>query len=327
MSGDKADRVERGYRAASNALDERPSAATRAAILAAAARQVAAGPRDAAAPITVPRIAPMRRWPMAAAAAVLLSTLAVMMATRTEQEMPTFTPPSSVGESGAPPAAARPESTAAIAPSASPVAAADSADVKSNATTSLAKERAAAADKPPVVIADAARRSRDTVEPTAQGNDKVTVAAPTARAKDAVAEQSVPMVAAPASPPASTPPSEREAQLAAGALEPKNEAIASSELQRPAEGRRAQRADSAGVAQAPMRQAPSPALGAAAGQMRGEVDTGATVELRAEDWLEKIIKLRKSGRHDEADAELKRFRERYPQVQVPADALAPSGTR
>jgi hypothetical protein len=76
-----------------------------------------------------------------------------------------------------------------------------------------------------------------------------------------------------------------------------------------------------------MRQAPSPALGAASGQMRGEVDAAATVELRAEDWLEKIIKLRKSGRHDEADAELKRFRERYPQVQVPADALAPSGTR
>jgi hypothetical protein len=326
MTGDEADRVERGYRAASDALDERPSAATRAAILAAAARQVEAGPRDAAAPIAVPRVAPMRRWPMAAAAAVLLSTLAVMMATRTEQEMPTFTPPSSVGESGAPPAAAKPGSTAAIAPAAPSVAAADSADMKSNATTSLAKERSAAADKPPAVIADAARRSRDMGEPTAQGSDKVT-AAPTARAKDAVAEQSLPMVAAPASPPASAPPGEREAQVAGGAPEPKNEAIASSELQRPAEGRRAQRADSAGVAQAPMRQAPSPALGAAAGQMRGEVDAAATVELRAEDWLEKIIKLRKIGRHDEADAELKRFRERYPQVQVPADALAPSGTR
>ena len=44
-------------------------------------------------------------------------------------------------------------------------------------------------------------------------------------------------------------------------------------------------------------------------------------------WLERIIKLRREGRHDEADAELKRFRERYPQVQPPAEALPPAGTR
>ncbi len=44
-------------------------------------------------------------------------------------------------------------------------------------------------------------------------------------------------------------------------------------------------------------------------------------------WLERIIKLRRDGRHDEADAELKRFRERYPQVQPPSEALLPAGTR
>ena len=51
------------------------------------------------------------------------------------------------------------------------------------------------------------------------------------------------------------------------------------------------------------------------------------VEESAAMWLERIIKLRREGRHDEADAELKRFRERYPQVQLPAEALLPAGTR
>jgi hypothetical protein len=51
------------------------------------------------------------------------------------------------------------------------------------------------------------------------------------------------------------------------------------------------------------------------------------VEQRPEDWLKKIITLRVDGRHEEAEAELKRFRERYPQWQVPPAALAPSGTR
>ena len=97
------DRSVRGYRAATDALDERPSAATRAAILAAAARQVQAGPRDAREPIAAPRITPRKRWPYAAAAAVLLSSLAVMMATRTEREMPTFTAPvERTAESAAP---------------------------------------------------------------------------------------------------------------------------------------------------------------------------------------------------------------------------------
>jgi hypothetical protein len=89
MSTDRDDATMRRYREANAALDEGPSAATRAAILAAAARHVAAKPQAADAP----RSAHRRRWPFAAAAAVLLSTLAVMMAQRTEQEMPTFTAP------------------------------------------------------------------------------------------------------------------------------------------------------------------------------------------------------------------------------------------
>jgi hypothetical protein len=205
---------------------------------------------------------------------------------------------------------------------------ADAADVKTNARTSLAKERSAAIDTSLAAAADNAARSRDAAEPKAPGSDKALTPTPEVRAKDAIADRPVSMAVAPASPPALTVPGEREMQPAARAPESKNEAIASSELQRaPAESRRAQRADGAGVAAAPMRQASSPALGAASGQTRGEADATAAAELRAEDWLEKIIKLRKAGRHEEADAELKRFRERYPQVQVPVDALAPGGTR
>jgi len=325
MNGDDADRVHRGYRAASDMLDERPSAATRAAILAAAARHVQAGPRDAAAPKAVSRSAPRRRWPMAAAAAVLLSTLAVMMATRTEQEMPTFTPPASVSESGT--RSAEPRLPDGAAPSALPQGTADSTKAKANAVTTLEKEREAVAGKAPAA-ADGALRARDLAAPGAQEQDKVTAPAPGVGSRDALAEGSVLTAPAPASPPAAVTPKKRDAQSASGAPESKNEAIESSEAQRPQfEGRRAQRADGAGMAAAPMRQAPSPALESAAGQERGEADAAAPGPLSAEDWLEKIIKLRKAGQHDEADAELKRFRERYPQVRVPSDALAPSGTR
>ena len=66
--------------------------------------------------------------------------------------------------------------------------------------------------------------------------------------------------------------------------------------------------------------AASPPLAAAQSELK-QADESAAV------WLERIIKLRREGRHEEADAELKRFRERYPQVQPPAEALPPTGTR
>jgi hypothetical protein len=76
--------------------------------------------------------------------------------------------------------------------------------------------------------------------------------------------------------------------------------------------------------------APAPAAAPAAqGVVRSEAQRDA--ELSAPDWLDRIVKLRGEGRHAEADAELKRFRERYPDVRVPPAALPPatpaSGTR
>jgi len=49
--------------------------------------------------------------------------------------------------------------------------------------------------------------------------------------------------------------------------------------------------------------------------------------LSADDWLVSIIRLREAGRHAEADAQLQRFRQRYPQIKVPEQALPPAGTR
>ena len=61
-------------------LDERPSASTRAAILAAAAREVQRETGRRGDPLP-----PSPSWPLAAAAAVMLSTLAVMLAIRTQR--------------------------------------------------------------------------------------------------------------------------------------------------------------------------------------------------------------------------------------------------
>lgn len=96
-SGDEQDgrdsKMVGAYRAASDALDERPSAAARAAILAAAARAVDAQPRDAQTGATSRRaaaqkargIAPSKR-PLAAVASFLVAAVALVLATNVERE-------------------------------------------------------------------------------------------------------------------------------------------------------------------------------------------------------------------------------------------------
>lgn len=99
-SGEQQDgrdsRVVGAYRAASDALDERPSAAARAAILAAAARAVDAQPRDAQTGATARRAAnpatpgagglALSRRPLALAASFLVATVALVLATNVERE-------------------------------------------------------------------------------------------------------------------------------------------------------------------------------------------------------------------------------------------------
>jgi hypothetical protein len=314
MSGDNADRVGRAYRAAGEALDERPSAATRAAILATAARQINAAPRDASAPMATPVRRRMPRWPMAAAAAVLLSTLAVMMAVRTEHEMPTFTPPAE-SETARVPATAP---GAATAPATDPVAQGAAAPIAR--APSLDKDRAGAAVTPasPRAGAGADAKRRDAEQ---LAESKVTEPGAGPRVKEEATALAAPASAPPAAPPVA-------GQRAAPAPSAAAADAASAEAAAPAPAVERRRNEVAGTARAPARQAPEAGatLGAATEQPRAEKDAPAD-ELRAEEWLERIVKLRQAGRHDDADAELKRFRERHPQVHIPAAALPPSGTR
>jgi hypothetical protein len=254
MSTDRDDATARRYREASAALDERPSAATRAAILAAPPRQVEARPRAADAP----RVARRPRWPLAAAAAVMLSTLAVMMANRTEQEMPSFTAP-----------------------------------------TERAPEPVAMAPTP----SEAAPSS---------GSAAQLPASPNADAPAPMAKRSASSRAREERSPASAMTAERIDEQRSDAASPVVSA------------RSAERAPN--VASAEARQELPAAPPASQGAAR--VDAARDFEGSALLWLERIVKLRSEGREAEADAELKRFRERYPDVRVPPAALpGAAGTR
>jgi len=256
MSTDRDDAPARRYREASAALDERPSAATRATILAAAARQVEARPLSADAPRVVRR----PRWPLAAAAAVLLSTLAVMMADRTGQEMPAFTAPAEHA-----PASVAVAPATAVAPTPPP-------------------ESAVPLPAPPIATAPAPIAKRSTSS-DARDERSSRAAAPAERVDAQRSDAASPAVSA----------------------------------------RSAERAPEAPSVEAQQE------LSTTARASRGAAhrDAARDFEDSAPMWLERIVKLRREGREAEADAELKRFRERYPDVQVSPAALpgGAAGTR
>ena len=326
-SGEWVDR----YREASAELGERPSASVRASILAAAAREVGAGPVSANAP------RPIRpRWPLAAAAAVMLSTLAVMLAIRTNEEMPQFSAPSEAARGAAdnvatpaapaPPMAESPVATREAANQQAPERQRTPTPERSVArskseldsvvqapremnrsavgeapfTGRLKKESDSIAQPP----RDESRPTPTEVPATARVNELKTAEPKIAELERA--QRNVP--AAASVPPPSAEPAVRgklrAEQSAAGAAAP-----ASPVDQATSDARR----DAAKPA------APAPL--SAAQEEHKQADESAAA------WLERIIKLRREGRHVEAEAELKRFRERYPQVQPPAEALPPTGTR
>lgn len=316
--GDRADRedAERNamtralhdYRAAAAALDERPSAAARAAILAAAAREVGARPRDAATGVPPGRGHRALRWPMAAAATVLLSSLAVMMAQRVEQESPT------VAEIAVPPATPAAPSTddrAAAEGPAVAIAPAPPADAVAERPTTAPTLAAPRSPPPP-------RRARQ--EPPAPG-----IAAPEAARERSVVQSAPSSPTPPPAPSAPAPfaaaPSAPAATAAPPIAQPSEQAAAADT----ATARRQQTAPSAKASSS--REARSEAgLGAAqrADAVPAEAEERA---LSADDWLARIVRLREAGRHAEADAQLQRFRQRYPQVRLPEQALPPAGTR
>lgn len=326
MTTDRDDASTRRYREASAALDERPSAATRAAILAAAARHVEAKPRAADAP----RAAHRRRWPLATAAAVLLSTLAVMLAQRTEQEMPTFMAPAeraqervavapaepapatdrATGESQTPPPAP-PASASPPQPSAKNEVRADSRAGALEPGARTKKSAPAGAADDPESAASRAPESRDEAHEIPAGAPKSRAqAAPEPETASSEARRAFP--AAPAAAP--PPPAVEKPTAESGAAGSASDAAKAA----PSPAYRAARKEVA------------PA-GAPAAQGAVRQETQRDVELSAQDWLDRIVKLRGEGRHADADADLKRFRERYPGVRVPTAALPPSapasGTR
>lgn len=356
------------YRAAAAELDEQPAAATRAAILAAAARAVDARPRLAGTK------APPRGWrlPLAAAATVLVSTVAVMLAQRTEQEMPTLT------MSEGAPQQAKPELNT-VPPSARPAPQGTAAMPAQEGKQSEARDSVATAAKVPSERADAgdaapreqvgaarteARRLRDVPPKTAAepSAPAVAEAAPAAVPSDKRDEQ--PATGRPAPLPsrdAAVGRSEAKSQSLAeapGRATTQGEAttLGKSTTQRaamtqdaavtretpsppsavpaappsafpqapsaaPAEKRTerdASAADAAAGALASVPEAAAPRPAVAASQR--PVAPGVAVELSPERWIARIIELRRTGRDDDADLELKKLREAYPAFTIPEAA-------
>ncbi len=295
------------YQQASAALDERPAASARASILAAAAREVGARPVDAAARRPI-----RQRWPLAAAAAVMLSTLAVMLAIRTNEEMPQFSAPAQAprgaADNAAPPAAP---------PASSPPPMADLSAGKleepqrqvTESRPAKTRERLARAQSEADAVAKTPREANRPALNEAPSPPRV-LKKEAAQQNVLAAEKENARQSAPAAFPAT-----------AAAPEPAARAKA-----------RTEPSAAGAVAAAPIDQASADSRRDAGRTAAPASPSVAQVESKQQDdsaaaWLERIIKLRREGRHEEADAELKRFRERYPQVQPPAEALLPAGTR
>lgn len=376
------ERVLRSYRAASDALAEQPAAAARGAILAAAAREVQAAPRSAETPLGAPspagrtasRATAPTRWPLAAAAAVLLSTLAVMLASRTAQEQPSFTAAEPVvsqdaggkpggnsgvnsgkesiartdravaGSVGGAVGSSAEDSVAAAARSAGAPGPSTATAGTAPGTASPAARQAAPAvarpsvpDAPSAEVAHAAPPTASSVAqqqpaPPARTNEaRVAMAdasSPRTQTRAELAAPAMPPVAAPSAPSAAsaatpTAPAllaKQESALAAPAAESVAASNAGPKLQSTERRRDMDTARDATTAANP----PSVAA-TTAGAVRSEAD--ATAANAPGPWLDRIVALRRAGQHDEADRELKRLRERYPQLEIPAAALPPVGTR
>jgi hypothetical protein len=265
---------------------------------------------------------------MAAAAAVLLSTLAGLLAVRTEREMPSFTEAPQTAQAPVASSAAPTVADSATAPPRSepvpavPRVAREAARVEESQrapTPPTASNRAARADAPaqPQRSIAAAKPAEAEAPRDARGrsNEDVSVDASSEPRAKMLKEESAPATEAPSAGVRAAPEAFRTEPAPAVTPAP----IA--------------REKKDGVTTLSKARQQTPAASNATGAIGGaspsapasEVDT--TSAPRPEEWLEKIIRLRRNGQHVDADAELKQFRERYPQVQVPPEALGPSGTR
>ncbi len=287
-------RVLAAYRTASAALDEAPSADTRAAILAAAARAAGSRPRPVGRP---------GRWrlPLAAAASVLAGTIALLIATQVEQ--PTG--------SDARDAAA--EAVSASPPRAAPTVAAPASQAQVAAQPPPAVDPPAT--PPPSPGAPAAAKSGPSI--AAGGGRR---ASPPEAASPAPPQPPPPVEAFPD---AAAPPS---GAAAATAPEPSRgpaagDSPAGAGQSKPAPPLPSQ--DTSGSAPAPAAGAPAAARSATEPRRDSAAEAATPWQASAESWIERIVKLRAEDRHAEADAELAALKARHPDVRPPAAALPP----
>jgi hypothetical protein len=286
-------------RVAHDVLDERPSPSVRAAVLRAAADSVRGAPVNET--VRAPRQRPARPWfgwrPAAAAGASLaVGILAVGIATHVERDTPT----ESRSEMLPSPATATPSDNAAPAAPAR----ADSPVPKSKAFAPARDQidaaRPAAAPEP---LAREAKPAAAAPQPPEEAKRSVAPRPPPKEAKRSVAPE--PFNQATKSDAAPEPP----AEASAGARAPMTQAPALETNPREEIPRVA-----APVAKALSRdQAGAPTSQASAERLRRPASP--------EDWLRRIIELRRSGRNAEADDELTRFRAAFPNVKIPGDAL------
>ncbi len=361
------------YRRASAAAGEAPGPEVRAAVLAAAARAVDARPQyaaaaaRAAAPAAAAPAAPAggadivsrmphRRVPLAIAATLVLSSIAVLLATRVEEQdrtereqamseaqiaatpvpaAPTMAPQGQAAPDQAPVAAAAPdldradhakaaasdESKRELSRSrASAPAAAPSAAMPAPPMPAAASPAPAAAKMQAPLATEAAAPA-----PEPEHHPTPIVAAPapmpSAPAPGAFAPAPAATVApAPSAPapsaPAATAPAPSAARRAAPALR-----------EAPAQNEARTREEAAGSL--------SSGVGAAADAAAPETQKKALAKPDAvyahEDdpprWIEHIKRLRAAGRDREADVQVQRFRARYPEIVLPPQALRPLGTQ
>jgi hypothetical protein len=302
-------------RVAHDVLDERPSPAVRAAVLRAAAESVRGAPSTGT--VRAPREHPARRWfgwrPAAAASAtVAVGLLAVGIATHVERQTSTATPMEGRSETTPAPVAAPPPYEAA--PAASPMPSYNSAPATpSRADAPAAKSKAFARTRDefnegkPAAAAEApAKETRQAVSPEPAGKkmpQAVSSEPPSEAAKDTVAPAPPVEEEKRAVAPESTAGAAARAQSRAMQA-PATEAIRREAIPQPA----------APLAK-PLSQDQAGALGAQAGKERFQPPASP------EEWLRRIIELRRAGRSGEADEELTRFRAAFPNVKVPDDAL------
>ena len=294
-SDDEAvDTLRRAHREASRQLDDAPAARVRAAVLAAAARGVAAPPLRAVPTATTASGSPFRsrRWPLSAAALLVVSVTTGLVATHVLRDGPERI--TTVAAAGPDVAAPQREALAAAEVAPTPPT------TPSNERTPAVEPTGAAARKPAPV-----RRETESASPAVPRASAPAPAPPIPPESRGTATTPVqPAFVAP--PPAASPsaqPTERSA---------KAESVTADS---------ATANDTRGAAEAPRLSAP-----AAITAMRARL--GRTAEPAGpEAWVERIVKLRADGNDVEADRELDALRQRYPGFVVPANALKATGTR